>query len=367
MRKKLLIIHPVIAPYRVDFFNALYDNFDCKVILWLRNLASQKFDYSEIEKEFHFTPLYMLKRYGKLKLPRGLMKEIRSFTPDIILCSELNPITIEAILYSKILNRRCKVATIIDDSYDMAMGGEQFSMKHIIAKKILLPFLDQIICVEPRVEQLFRKKYGTGVTFPIITEDNRFRKKLDSALPISNRYVSDYNLTGKKVLLFVGRLVELKNIQNIIPLFKALNHDDYVFVIVGDGPMESQLKHLADNARNIIFTGRLEGLELIAWYNIAQLSILASNKEAFGAVTNEALLAGCYALVSRKAGSQSLILPGINGDTFDPYDTDEIQSLLKEAFERQTPLTWPLKLRDSKMPATFPNYMENVLSGLRDL
>lgn len=364
MKQKLLIIHPIIAPYRVDFFNALYNSFDCEVILWLRNLASQTFDYSEIERQFHFTPKYMTDRYGKLKLPKGILAEMRRFHPDIILCNECNPITIVAILYKKLFNRKCKVATIVDDSYDMATGGGRFSLKHVVAKRLVLPCMDQIICVEPQVTELYKQEYGAGVTMPIITEDSRMRQKLSDALPISEEYVRKYHLEGKKILLFVGRFVELKNMQRIIPLFLKLQHEDYVFVLVGEGPLEAELKSLAKGSGNIIFTGRLEGQSLLAWYNIAQLFVLASYKEAFGAVTNEALLAGCYALVSRKAGSQSLIVPGINGEVFDPYEETPILSILIEAFERASALSCPLSLRENKMPSNFQEYVRSVIQHL---
>lgn len=67
------------------------------------------------------------------------------------------------------------------------------------------------------------------------------------------------------------------------------------------------------------------GHELYAWYNIAQLFVLASWQEAFGAVTNEALQGGCRCLISELAGSQCLIKEGINGCTFNPHDQKHLR------------------------------------------
>ena len=47
---KMLVFHPVIAPYRIDFFNELYSQLGAEVCLFYRNLSSQKFDYEKIEK-----------------------------------------------------------------------------------------------------------------------------------------------------------------------------------------------------------------------------------------------------------------------------------------------------------------------------
>ena len=53
---KMLVFHPVIAPYRIDFFNELYSQLGAEVCLFYRNLSSQKFDYEKIEKQFLFNP-----------------------------------------------------------------------------------------------------------------------------------------------------------------------------------------------------------------------------------------------------------------------------------------------------------------------
>lgn len=362
-KKKLLIIHPIIAPYRIDFFNALNRAFDTNIILFLQNLASQKFDYEKISRLFEFSPKYLCNHYKGLKLPKGLFKEIKNDNPDIILTNECNLISITALLYKFFINRKCKVFSIIDDSYDMAVSGKSFSIKHRIAKKIVIPFFDQIICVEPRVEQYFRKKYNKGTYFPIIADEERIRKKYKDLLPLSTSLVNLHHLEGKKVLLFVGRLVHLKNIQKIIPAFFKLLNKDYYFVIIGDGDMRDELETLAKDCNNILFTGRLEGDKLLAWYNIANVFILPSYKEAFGAVTNEALMAGCYTIVSKLAGSSCLITPRINGDLIDPMSDEEIFNTLEYAMKRTYPISLPLKLRDNNMIAPFNYYISKLIKS----
>lgn len=56
MKQKMLIIHPIIAPYRIDFFNSLSETYDCTICLTWENLHDQTFDYSQIEKLFRFVP-----------------------------------------------------------------------------------------------------------------------------------------------------------------------------------------------------------------------------------------------------------------------------------------------------------------------
>mgnify|MGYP003512793973 CR=1 FL=1 len=48
-----------------------------------------------------------------------------------------------------------------------------------------------------------QEKYQKGIYFPIICNDVIAKKRLERVLPISQNYVSKYQLEGKKVLLFV--------------------------------------------------------------------------------------------------------------------------------------------------------------------
>ena len=52
MNKRFLIFHPAVAPYRVDFFNALHDRLGAVVSLYYKNLKSQKFDYEKLKERF---------------------------------------------------------------------------------------------------------------------------------------------------------------------------------------------------------------------------------------------------------------------------------------------------------------------------
>lgn len=370
MKKKLLIFHRIVAPYRVDFFNELFNAFDTKICLYQTNLLNQKFDYSEIEKKLLYKPEYLLGRYyisgGKLK--KGIWKTINSFSPDVILTSECGQDLIEAILYKKFVDRNCKVVTMTDDSYDMVVNDNHFSKVHKFASKLLFPHVDGLINVEQRVADYYLEKKINAFYFPIITSDSKQRYKYNTVLPISNLLFEKYSLYSKKILLFVGRLVELKNLQRVIPSFKRIEDENIVFIIVGDGNYRGYLENLADGDSRIIFTGRLEGDELLAWYNLADYFILPSTKEPFGAVTNEALLAGCKVIVSKLAGSQGLVKDGNNGYVIDPFDEEQIFDTLNICFDNiENGKSDFSAIRDSLMNHTFEFYMSRLINWISSI
>jgi len=69
--------------------------------------------------------------------------------------------------------------------------------------------------------------------------------------------------------------------------------------------------------------------ELPRFYAHADAAILASTKDTWGLVINEAMASSLPVLVSNRCGSApELVREGVNGYTFDPYRTDELAGLM---------------------------------------
>lgn len=364
MKKKLLIFHRTIAPYRVDFFNTLYHSFETRICLQYKNLKNQKFDYEKISRQFEFKPYYLSKN-SSMELCKWVLKQIKDFQPDIVIVNEYGLVALTALLARSFHKKEYRIVTSTDDSYDMVADGNSFSVRHSIARKLLASCMDDFIVIEPRVEQWYQQKFGKGVCFPIIVDDARATTNYEQILPISRQFVEHYKLAGKQVLLSVSRLVELKNLHRVIDAFTKAK-TDAVFVIVGDGPECDSLKQRAKQiSKEIIFTGRLEGDDLYAWYNLANVFVLASYQEPFGAVTNEALLAGCRVVVSKKAGSACLV-DKTNGELIDPMNVEEIAN----AIDRQMQFTnMPdlMHARKNMMSISFQEGMKRLITKIQQL
>ena len=49
IRERILIIHPVLAPYRVDFFNQLNEFYDIKLLLLKGNFTDNPFNQHDLQ------------------------------------------------------------------------------------------------------------------------------------------------------------------------------------------------------------------------------------------------------------------------------------------------------------------------------
>ena len=357
-----LYISNILPPYRVDLCNMMHKRLGCEIYHFILDSDENCFSSEDIlsRSRFQNRIVPVRKVLGKviLKEPERLVG------PDtrLVFVNEFSPIALQMLS----LRRKYgfKVISFCDDSMDMILGND-FSSIHTLARKFVPRQLDEIILPTPEVASWYRKHYGKGLVMPIIADDDLMRERLVKAAPLSSAYLTSFALTGRPVILFVGRLVGLKNLPRLFEAYSPLR-DKARLVIVGDGEERGALECLSTSlGLNALFVGARFGEELLAWYNLADILVLPSTREAFGAVTGEALTCGCRVLVSSKAGSASIIREGENGLVADPSSSEA----LRDALERLLALPPLVRNRDgirsNLLPVGFMSSFEKLLSGLQ--
>lgn len=134
----------------------------------------------------------------------------------------------------------------------------------------------------------------------------------------SRNRVENYFQQGEnKVVLFVGRLAEKKGVAYLI---EAMSNIDALLVIVGQGPLENELREQAAVfGDKIKFLGPKTHQELPQIYASADIACVPSvtagdgDKEGFGLVILEAMASGLPVVASRSGGIPDIIRDGYNG------------------------------------------------------
>lgn len=114
---------------------------------------------------------------------------------------------------------------------------------------------------------------------------------------------------GRPVVLFAGKLQRRKNPHVLEAAFRALDpatcRRPYL-VFVGDGEMRGDLRADAD----VRLLGFRNQTELPAFYDLADVFVLASHREPWGLAVNEAMNGGCAVIVSDACGcARDLVAP----------------------------------------------------------
>lgn len=333
MRQKLLIFHPYLAPYRLDFFNEISENFDLKIYFQYKNNPIQKNDFKIIREQINFNYEYILDGFKIFtqNIRFGVFNIINKEVPETIITHEFGFFSFAVLVYKFFNRNKIKWFITTDDSIDIL---NKLPLHRSIAKRIILHFVDGLITISNISKSWHEQKYSSlnnkVLDLPILHNERKFRAKLELSLNISKDYIKEYSLENKKIILFVGRLVEAKGVLNLVKIFNTISDKNTVLLLVGDGDLNYSIKQVISqsNEKRVFLMGHFDGLNLLAWYNIASFFVLPSKYEPFGAVVNEALLAGNYVLCSKNAGASCLIYEGVNGSLMDPLDNTEIKKKL---------------------------------------
>lgn len=126
---------------------------------------------------------------------------------------------------------------------------------------------------------------------------------------------------GKKILLYLGRLAEEKNIEELIEYYDKLDDENIEFLIVGGGPHLNKLIDYSSNFTNKPkFLGMVDPKEVNKYYQIADIFITASTSETQGLTYYEALSNGRVAICRSDESLDGVVINGFNGFIYNSYD-----------------------------------------------
>lgn len=142
---------------------------------------------------------------------------------------------------------------------------------------------------------------------------------------------------GDTFVLFVGRFVEKKGINHLIEAMRILKARGLGIrlVLIGDGPMASDLKKQADGLERKEFLGWLPNHEVHRWMRgatavcVPSVTAQAGDEEGLPNVLLEAMAEGVPVIGSKNAGIGEVIEDGRTGLLVPPGDPPAIASAIE--------------------------------------
>ena len=127
-----------------------------------------------------------------------------------------------------------------------------------------------------------------------------------------------YAMDNEKIILFVGRLVYEKGVQNLIAAMPKVlaSYHDAKLVIAGKGGMLDELKAQADYlgiSNKVYFAGYMNGKDVERMYKAEDISVFQSTYEPFGIVALEGMLAERPIVVSDAGGLGEIVEHRVTG------------------------------------------------------
>ncbi len=205
-------------------------------------------------------------------------------------------------------------------------------------------FADRVIAISRPIASALQTEYHKPVEFI----PNGIRM---SELLTTENTLLRFGISKHKYILYVGRIVAGKGLEDLIDAFNNANLRDWKLVIVGRADHEDKysqdLREKAQKNTNIILTGFLTGSALQEIYSHAGLFILPSYYEGLPIALLEAMSYGLSCLASDIPANKAVDL---SEDRF--FKVGDIKSLtakIKEFVDK--PLTEDEKTRQISMIA----------------
>lgn len=127
----------------------------------------------------------------------------------------------------------------------------------------------------------------------------------------------------QKLVLYLGRLEEIKGISFLVKAFSQLDAPDAVLVIAGSGSLRQEMEELANQMKigdRVRFIGYVTIEDAPLYYSLAWTCVLpsitvATGKETWGLVINEAFNQGVPVIATDSVGAAQggLVQEGVNG------------------------------------------------------
>ncbi len=138
---------------------------------------------------------------------------------------------------------------------------------------------------------------GKIITYPRGVDVERFHPSK------RNGFFKEFNVTGGRKLLYVGRVSLEKGLDHLAAAYKVLNRmrPEVTLVVVGDGPYLEQMKRELRSTK-AVFTGVLSGDRLASAYASSDIFVFPSATDTFGNVVLEAQASGLPCIVTDQGG-----------------------------------------------------------------
>lgn len=340
MKRRLLILTEIIAPYRIPVFNALAQHPEielCVVFLAETNPATRQWMIYTNEIRFAYNVLPSWRTHFRehtILITQNVSAAMREVAPDVILCGGYN------YLASWQAQRWAQENSVPFLLWCESTGADRRA-QYLFVESLKRRFFSKCdgfvvpgIASQTYVEQMASVGQQVFVA-PNAVDNGLFAEGAASARENGPRVRARLGLPAR-YFLYVGRLVRSKGVLDLIDAYGCLSEklrSEVGLVIVGDGPLRAEL----ESRGRLIFPGTVHfpGFvhrdELASYYALADCLVFPTHSDPWGLVVNEAMACGSPIICSEVAGCAADLTP--NGRTVAPKDVPQLTRAMRELAE----------------------------------
>ena len=339
----------------------------------LANFLSQKYDvYLFILSEKNFSTIKLEKNI----IVKNLFKKKFLISKIISLKKHLKEnggkknnilfsFTISPDIVSAYLNKNCYLVSSVrgnlETNYKYSFGV--FSKLIFFVHKFHLKKFDTVIAISKSMKDILEGYHLKKLIFI----GNFINEKSFEKFRSLNFFQDE-----KKNFLFIGRFVQLKNIQEIIFVSKELSkkYKNFRVIIVGDGPIKNKLSNLI-NKYNLGEIIKIEpySTNIQNYINSSDYLIMPSVSEGVSRAVLESLFLGMPCIIRNVDSASELIKHGTNGFLY--ADSKQLKKVIENILdqnyniEKKPYSLLPIEYQYSQSLEKFEKLIDEIKNNLK--
>jgi len=340
VKRRMVVITEIIAPYRIPVFNALarQPGIDLHVIFLAETDPTQRqwlVYRDEIQFSSEVLPSWRRRiNNHNVLLNWGIDSALEQASPEAIICGGYNYLASwEALRWAERRDLRF-LLWVESTSRDFRRGYPWVES----LKTRFLHRCDGFVAAGISSAQYLRN-YGVPqqaiFTAPNAVDTEFFRRSAAIARANADSYRRALGLPGR-YFLSVGRLVQEKGIFDLLKAYASLDpqlRDQFGLVLVGDGPARTELERRAAAMQGglVQVAGFAQREQLAIYYALAELFVFPTHSDPWGLVVNEAMACGLPVISSSAAGcAADLVEDHYNGRVVEVRDVKQLAAVLSD-------------------------------------
>ncbi len=296
-------------------------------------------------------------RMGRIDMWHRIKREMDLFRPDVIHVNSEWTVGYFGEMYAHHRKIACVFTfhTMWEDYLENYVPILPAHSLRKIGRSVVRFFLkraDVIVAPTKRIENVARN-YGVQNTVHVIPTGipDGAPFSFQRSIQVSSRLFKKYpHLKGKRILLFVGRIVKEKNLPFLFDVLEIVikKLPKTALLFVGGGPFLEELSQIASSrglSQYVAFPGYMKSEDLIYFYKLASVFVFPSKTETQGLVTLEAMVASLPVVAIGELGTVD-VMQGDHGGFMVKDDVNEFSEKVLQLLNDQN-----LRKRKSKEAA----------------
>ena len=222
-----------------------------------------------------------------------------------------------------------RLSTIISQPDEPMESVETIAKRFYLREKELTHSVDKIICLSNHTFDLLRQDYDICQEKMVVIYNGLAKT---SSVYYKPELFVKYNIQSIPVILFVGRVDNMKGITYALRAFKrVLDAMPCRLIIAGEGSFNVHMKECEDFCTYITWAGRVGKEQLYEFYSIADIGVLPSFTEQCNYVAIEMMMHGLPMVTTSAPGLAEMTEDGISSlqvPVIENDDTVEIDTEL---------------------------------------